>query len=123
MIMLGNGCEIYKHENITDHVQWRVIKLIFFVWHVTYSRLAINGVIPRVCVLGKFAYMVRRGCIKSNLRRGCIKSNLNQQDLQIFGLRLKNLSNFYPLDVMVRGSETQHQVDKKLNYLTCRLKG
>ena len=34
-----------------------------------------------------------------------------------------NISYFYPLEVVCRGSETQLQVGKKLNYLTKRFSG
>ena len=37
--------------------------------------------------------------------------------LEIFGLKLKNMSNFRPLEVVGRGSETQSQVGENLNYL------
>ena len=36
------------------------------------------------------------------------------QDLLKFGLKLNNMSNFHPLDVVGRGSETQRQVGEKL---------
>ena len=32
------------------------------------------------------------------------------QDWQMFGVKLNNMSNFYPLEVVGRGSETQFQV-------------
>ena len=32
----------------------------------------------------------------------------------MYGLKLKNVDNFYPLVAVDRGSETQLQVDKKL---------
>ena len=40
------------------------------------------------------------------------------QDLQIFVLKLKKRSNFQPLEVVGRGSQTQLQVGEKLNKLT-----
>ena len=48
---------------------------------------------------------------------------LKHQDLQMFSLKLNTLSNFHPLDVVGRGSETQLQVDENLNYLIQRSKG
>ena len=41
---------------------------------------------------------------------------LNIQDLQMFGLKLKNMSNFHALEVVSRGSETQLQVGENLTY-------
>ena len=48
-----------------------------------------------------------------------------QQDLQIFVhiRKLTNLSNFQPLEVVGRGSETQLQVDENLNKLTQQANG
>ena len=38
------------------------------------------------------------------------------QDFQLFGLKLKNVNNFQPLEVVGRGSETQQlQVGENLN--------
>ena len=37
------------------------------------------------------------------------------QDLQMFAIKLTNTSNFYPLEVVGRGSETQLQVGENLN--------
>ena len=46
------------------------------------------------------------------------------QDLQMISLKLKtNPSIFYPLEVVGRGSETQLQMGKNLNYLLYRFKG
>ena len=42
----------------------------------------------------------------------------DHQDLQMFGLKSTNMTNFQPLDVVDRGSETQPQVVKNLNKLT-----
>ena len=39
------------------------------------------------------------------------------------GLKLDNLRNFHPLEVVGRASETQLQVGKKLNKITERVKG
>ena len=36
----------------------------------------------------------------------------------MFGFKLNNMSNFQPLEVVDRGSETQPQVVKNLNKLT-----
>ena len=36
----------------------------------------------------------------------------------MFGLRKTNMSNFHPLEVVGRGSETQLLVGENLNYLT-----
>ena len=36
------------------------------------------------------------------------------QDLQIYVLKLKNMSNFQPLKAVGRGSETQLQVGEKI---------
>ena len=35
----------------------------------------------------------------------------------------KNMSNFHPLEVVGRGSETQLQVDENLNFMMQRFKG
>ena len=40
------------------------------------------------------------------------------RDLQMFGLKLDNMSNFHPLEVVDRGSETQLQVSENLNEIT-----
>ena len=43
---------------------------------------------------------------------------------ECFGLKLNtNTSNFHPLEVVGRGSETQLQVGENLNYLTELFKG
>ena len=44
--------------------------------------------------------------------------SVEHQDLQMIGLKLNkiNMSNFYPLKVVGRGSETQLQVAENLNY-------
>ena len=42
---------------------------------------------------------------------------IKHQDLQMFDSNETNISNFQPLEVMCRGSETQLQVDENLNYL------
>ena len=39
-----------------------------------------------------------------------------------FDFNSTNESNFYPLEVVGRGSETQLQVGKKLNFITWRFK-
>ena len=41
---------------------------------------------------------------------------LKHQDLQLFG-QLDNISNFHPLEVVDRGSETQLQVGENFNYM------
>ena len=41
----------------------------------------------------------------------------------MFALKLNNISNFQPLKVVGRGSETQLQMGENLNYLTWRFKG
>ena len=40
------------------------------------------------------------------------------QDSQIFGTNLRNIGNFPPLKVVVRGSEKQLRVPEHLNELT-----
>ena len=35
--------------------------------------------------------------------------------MQMLGLKIKNMSNFHPLEVVGRGSETQLRVGKNLN--------
>ena len=37
--------------------------------------------------------------------------------MKIFKLSFSNMSDFHPLEVVGRGSETQLQVDENLNYL------
>ena len=44
------------------------------------------------------------------------------QDLEMFGLTLKTVSNFQPLESVGRGSETQLQVVENLNYLPWHFK-
>ena len=39
-----------------------------------------------------------------------MKGLFKQQDLQMFGLKLTNISNFHPLKIVGRGSETQLKV-------------
>ena len=46
-----------------------------------------------------------------------IKCVFKHQDLQMFWLKLTNISNFHPLQVVGRGSETQLQVGENSNYL------
>ena len=36
----------------------------------------------------------------------------------MFGLKFKKLRNFHPFEIVGRGSETQLQMDEKLNKLT-----
>ena len=43
---------------------------------------------------------------------------VKHQDLQMFGVTLNNTSNFHPLEVVDRGSETQLQVGENLNTTT-----
>ena len=38
------------------------------------------------------------------------------QDLQILDLKLNNMCNFHPLEVVGRGSETQLRVGENINY-------
>ena len=40
----------------------------------------------------------------------------------MFGDKLTDISDFYPLAVVGRGSETQLQMDKNLNYLISHIK-
>ena len=42
---------------------------------------------------------------------------LNIKILQMFGLIQTNMSNFHPLEVVDRGSETQLQVGEDVSYL------
>ena len=42
---------------------------------------------------------------------------LEHQNLQMFGLKLNNISNFHPLDVVGRGSESQLSVGANLKGL------
>ena len=44
----------------------------------------------------------------------CVK----RQDFQMFCLKKINMSNFYPLEVVSRGSETQLQEGENLNMTT-----
>ena len=54
-----------------------------------------------------------------------ITCDINQQDLKRVELTsiLSNLNNFHSLEVVDRGSETQLQVGKNLNWIIWRLKG
>ena len=45
-----------------------------------------------------------------------MKLVFKHQDLQMLGVKL-NISNFHSLEVVGRGSETQHQVSENSNYL------
>ena len=40
------------------------------------------------------------------------------EDLQMLGLKLKNVSNFHSLEVVGRGSKTQLQVGENFNFIT-----
>ena len=44
-----------------------------------------------------------------------LKCIFSDQYLQIFGHKLNNMSDFHPLEVVGRGSETQLQVGEILN--------
>ena len=46
-----------------------------------------------------------------------MKRVFSPKDLQEFHLKLKNMSNYQPLEVVGRGSDTQLQVAVNLNYL------
>ena len=43
---------------------------------------------------------------------------LKHKDLQIFSLKVKNVSNIHPIEVVGRGSKRQFQVGKIFNKLT-----
>ena len=77
---------------------------------------------PAVKGLKKSKY-VCRSVLLSLLEIGRLKSVCKQQDLQIVVLKLnKNISNFQPLEVVSRGSETQLQVAEILNNITLHFK-
>ena len=46
-----------------------------------------------------------------------MKLAFKHQDLQMFVLKITNISSFHPLEIVGRGSETQFQVGGNLNYL------
>ena len=47
----------------------------------------------------------------------------NHQYLQMIRLKLTNTTNFHPLEVVSRGSDTQRQVGENLRKINWRIKG